>query len=90
MKAQAGNGSWGYTAGTEGDTSIVGWQIQALKSGRLAGIAVPQKAFDQAAVFLESVSSDSGATYGYRSKGSHDQSHRRRPAVPAVHGMESA
>ena len=29
IKAQAGNGSWGYEAGTEGDTSIVGWQVQA-------------------------------------------------------------
>jgi hypothetical protein len=69
VKAQAGNGSWGYSAGEAGDTSIVGWQIQALKSARLAGIAVPDKAFKQAESFLESVS-DSGATYGYRTKGS--------------------
>jgi hypothetical protein len=68
VKAQAGNGSWGYTAGNEGDTSIVGWQIQALKSARLAGIPVPDKTFKQAETFLESVS-DSGATYGYRTKG---------------------
>jgi hypothetical protein len=70
IKAQAGNGSWGYQAGAEGDTSIVGWQIQALKSARLADIPVPEQSFRQAANFLESVSSDYGATYGYRSKGS--------------------
>jgi len=70
IAAQAGDGSWGYSPGTAGDTSIVGWQIQALKSARLADIPVPQKAFDQAIIFLDSVSPDSGATYGYRSKGS--------------------
>jgi hypothetical protein len=68
VRAQAGNGSWGYSAGEAGDTSIVGWQIQALKSARLANIPVPDKAFKQAESFLESVS-DSGATYGYRTKG---------------------
>jgi hypothetical protein len=69
VKAQARNGSWGYQAGDAGDTSIVGWQIQALKSARLADIAVSDKVFEQAEAFLESVS-DSGATYGYRTKGS--------------------
>lgn len=69
VKAQGGNGSWGYTAGTEGDTSIVGWNIQALKSARLAGISVPDKAFKQAEAFLNSVSNDSGASYGYRGPG---------------------
>lgn len=69
VKAQAADGSWGYVSGTAGDTSIVGWQIQALKSARLADIAVPQVAFDNAIKFLESVSGDEGATYGYRTKG---------------------
>lgn len=70
IKAQGGNGSWGYTAGMEGDTSIVGWNIQALKSADLAGIKVPEKSFKQAEAFLNSVSNDSGASYGYRSPGS--------------------
>jgi hypothetical protein len=70
VKGQAADGSWGYTAGTAGDTSIVGWQIQALKAARLANITVPQKCFDNAITFLESVSGDQGATYGYRTKGS--------------------
>jgi hypothetical protein len=69
IKAQGGNGSWGYAAGQEGDTSIVGWNIQALKSARLAGISVPDKVFTQAAAFLNSVSNDSGASYGYRGPG---------------------
>ena len=52
MVSQGGNGSLGgYTAGTEGDTSIVGWNIQSLKSGKLAGIPVPDKVFKQAEAF---------------------------------------
>jgi hypothetical protein len=70
IKGQAANGSWGYQAGTDGDTSIVGWQIQALHSAKLAEIPVPAKSFKQAAIFLDSMSADSGSTYGYRAKGS--------------------
>ncbi|MFO0825216.1 MAG: prenyltransferase/squalene oxidase repeat-containing protein [Gemmataceae bacterium] len=36
VKAQGPNGSWGYASGANGDTSIVGWQIQALKAARLS------------------------------------------------------
>jgi hypothetical protein len=69
VKAQGANGSWGYSASTQGDTSIVGWQIQALKSAKLAGISVPEKSFKQADSFLLSVSDDSESSYGYASKG---------------------
>src|SRR5262249_30868486 len=31
QRAQGSNGSWGYQAGNTGDTSIVGWQVQALQ-----------------------------------------------------------
>ena len=70
--AQGKNGSWGYTGPdpAEGDTSIVGWQIQALASARMAGIKFEKdKVYKEANKFLESVSSDSGAKYGYREKG---------------------
>ena len=69
VDAQGSDGSWGYSAKSEGDTSIVGWQLQALKSAKLADIAVPQQCLDKAIVFLDAVSGDSGATYGYRTKG---------------------
>lgn len=69
VRAQGANGSWGYTAGTEGDTSIVGWNIQALKSARLAGLSVKDEVFRKAEAFLNSVSNDSGASYGYRGPG---------------------
>src|SRR5205814_6577306 len=37
QRIQAVNGSWGYVPGSPGDTSIVGWQIQALHAAQLAG-----------------------------------------------------
>jgi hypothetical protein len=70
--AQGRNGSWGYTgpAPSEGDTSIVGWQIQALASAKMAEIKFDaDKVFKNANKFLESVSTDSGSKYGYRDKG---------------------
>jgi hypothetical protein len=70
VKAQGKNGSWGYTAGTEGDTSIVGWQVQALAAARSAGIEFDhEKVFKKADQFLQGVSTDGGAKYGYREKG---------------------
>jgi Prenyltransferase and squalene oxidase repeat len=72
LKSQGANGSWGYTGGkpTEGDTSIIGWQVQALASAKMAGIKIDEnKSYKQANKFLESVSTDSGAKYGYREKG---------------------
>jgi hypothetical protein len=69
VKAQGKNGSWGYAAGGEGDTSIVGWQIQALASARLAEIKFEKdKVYKDANRFLDSVSSESGAKYGYRDR----------------------
>jgi hypothetical protein len=73
VHAQGRNGSWGYTGPnpSEGDTSIVGWQTQALAAAKFAGIKVDgqDKALEKADKFLESVSTDSGSKYGYREKG---------------------
>ena len=69
VKAQGANGSWGYTANTEGDTSIVGWQIQALRSAEMCkDIPFPKTAYEKAIKFLDSVSGGGSAksTYGYR------------------------
>jgi hypothetical protein len=69
VRAQAKDGSWGYQPNREGDTSIVGWQIQALASARLAEIKFDKdKVYKDSNRFLDSVSSDSGAKYGYRDR----------------------
>jgi hypothetical protein len=64
---QGADGSWGYAPGANGDTSIVGWQVQALKAAMLSkDIVVPAKAITNVLSFLDKVSSGSGkAVYGY-------------------------
>lgn len=53
QSAQAANGSWGYTFGGPGDTSIVGWQVQALHAASLIqDIKVDKKVLDKAVAFL--------------------------------------
>ena len=48
-------GGWRYGPGDDSDTSVVGWQVMALESGQMAGLAVPQKTLDGARRWLESV-----------------------------------
>ena len=70
LKGQAKNGSWGYRAGSDGDTSILGWQVQALAAARLAGIPFDkEQAYPSAEKFLISVSVEAQSRYGYREKG---------------------
>ena len=70
QKAQAQNGSWGYSAGTAGDTSIVGWQIQALHAAKLAQLSVDDKVIKRAIGFLDYVSTgQSKSMYGYGTPG---------------------
>ncbi|MBC7965949.1 MAG: hypothetical protein H7Z17_08495, partial [Fuerstia sp.] len=58
------NGSWGYNPGTDGDTSILGWQIMALKSAVHANIPVSPNAVRGANLFLDLVQAENG-DYGY-------------------------
>lgn len=69
LGAQAGNGSWGYGPKMDGDTSIVGWQVQALKSAEMCrDLTIDRKALRRATDFLDSVTDKSKkSTYGYRS-----------------------
>lgn len=59
-------GGWNYSARGAGDTSIVGWQIMALKSGYLGFLQVSKPTIDRATKFLDSVQAEGGAYYGYR------------------------
>lgn len=70
-------GGWRYQPGVDGDTSVVGWQIMALQSAKMAGLNVPNQTFAAAETFLESVSLDDGAYYGY------DQP-QQKPSTTAV------
>ncbi len=68
LKAQNPVGGWRYTPGENpGDTSVVGWQLMALRSGKMAGLNVPDQAFDKTAKFLNSVQSGAaGGLYSYQ------------------------
>jgi hypothetical protein len=58
-------GGWRYRPGQPGDTSVFGWQMFALRSARLAGIAVPRNVARGCRAFLDSVSADGKVTYAY-------------------------
>jgi hypothetical protein len=58
-------GGWRYTPGQPGDTTMLGWQLMALKSGQLAGLVVPSPTIALVEKFLDSVETDYGAGYGY-------------------------
>lgn len=61
-------GGWRYQPRTAGDTSVVGWQLMALKSGHLAYLNVPPGTIAGANKFLDSVMSDY-SFYGYTDPG---------------------
>jgi hypothetical protein len=62
-------GGWGYKPKSAGDTSILGWQLMALKSGNMAYLQINPATIKNAIKFLDSVEEDSGAFYGYRAPG---------------------
>jgi hypothetical protein len=58
------SGGWRYTPRSGGDTSVVGWQLMAIKSGQMAGLNVPNPTLVGAEKWLNSVQA-SGGGYGY-------------------------
>ena len=55
-QCQNSTGGWRYYYNSpDGDSSVSGWMVMALRSARLAGIVVPEKAFDGARKFFNSV-----------------------------------
>src|SRR5262249_37930588 len=55
VSAQHAGGGWRYAAKQAGDTSVVGWQVMALKSGQMSGLNVPEETMKKAGKFLDSV-----------------------------------
>ncbi|HEY5315068.1 MAG TPA: prenyltransferase/squalene oxidase repeat-containing protein [Pirellulales bacterium] len=61
------DGGWRYTRGQSGDTSVTGWQLMALKSGQMAGLAVDRNVMALGKKYLKLASSKSkqGGLFGY-------------------------
>ncbi|MCE9548390.1 MAG: hypothetical protein K8T25_23190 [Planctomycetia bacterium] len=55
------DGGWRYKPGDAGDTSVVGWQVMALKSAQMAGLEVSPVALEGAQKWLAAAS---GSQYG--------------------------
>ena len=53
VDAQHRQGGWRYEPREAGDTSVVGWQIMALRSGQLAYLRVPDEVFERAGHYLD-------------------------------------
>lgn len=63
------SGGWRYTpypsSQDPGDTSVVGWQIMALKSAKNAKLSFPGTTFKQAEQYLNAAQVEGGAKYVY-------------------------
>jgi hypothetical protein len=60
-------GGWRYFPGQQGDTSVFGWNIFALRSAHLAGIKVPQKVLKGCSRYLDQAAVDKHrVTYSYQ------------------------
>jgi len=58
-------GGWRYAPQQAGDTSVMGWQLGALKSGYLSQLSVPPLVVQRASGFLDTVMTDGGKRYYY-------------------------
>lgn len=63
---QHDGGGWRYFPGQPGDTSVVAWQLMALKSAQFSRIMVPPRVFRNVERFLSSAASARGSQYAYR------------------------
>ena len=59
-------GGWRYLPGQAGDLTVTAWQLVALKSASMAGVAASSPTIDGVCRFLDSVQTQKGAAYGYR------------------------
>ena len=65
VKTQTSSGGWRYGLnGDESDLAVTGWVLAALKSGRIAGLDVPQETFDRITAYLDDIG-EGGSKYPY-------------------------
>ena len=64
-KSQSPQGGWRYAPGGASDTSVTGWFVIALQTGRMAGLEVPGVNLDKISAFLDTATTDGGSKYAY-------------------------
>ena len=69
MKAQSPEGGWRYEPRFDSDTSVTGWYVMALESGRSAGLEVDISVLTRVDNYLDTASSFDDAAYGYQARG---------------------
>jgi len=68
-------GGWRYqpqNERAESDLSVTGWGLMALNTARIAGLDVPDEAFQRVSIFLDSVQESGGSQYKYLPSASAD------------------
>ncbi|MBI2824508.1 MAG: hypothetical protein HYX69_07475 [Planctomycetia bacterium] len=71
------DGGWRYVPGRDTDTSVSGWQLMALKSGELAGLAVPPECYSRIERWLDAAHGPADPSrYMYRPRA--EQAHQRQ------------
>ena len=71
VATQHEGGGWRYSPSkVQGDLSVTGWQIMALKSGQMAGLDVPTVTVRKAVNFLNFSCNPADEGYGYNGPGS--------------------
>ncbi|MBI5360089.1 MAG: terpene cyclase/mutase family protein [Planctomycetes bacterium] len=69
-KAQNSYRAWRYQVRPgDNDTSVTGWAVMALKSGKMAGLAIPQSSMDGAFAWIQEVTDTNYYSVGYTGKG---------------------
>ena len=66
VESQHPAGGWRDRPGEPGDTSVLGWQVMALQSARVAGLNVPEETLELSGHYLDTVMSQDGVFYSYQ------------------------
>lgn len=67
-KAQSDAGGWRYEPNFDSDTSMTGWYVMALESGRAAKLDVNVTVLNRVMLYLDDAASYDGAAYGYQAR----------------------
>lgn len=78
-------GGWRYMPGDEGDTSVFGWQITAIRSAQLAKLKVQPETMDRAKRWLSTVAKgEKGGLFVYLPAMAAGNSAKPTPAMTAI------